>query len=109
MRLRVKQYVALLAVLAFTVPAFARTFKQEMTADKGMTIGTTSLKAGSYQLSADDSKKELNVLQNGKMVATIQGQWVKLPQKPQYSTIISDGAKITQVQFGGDEQAFQVQ
>lgn len=109
MRLRVKQGVALLAVLAFSMPVWARTYKEQLTEDKETSIGGTTLKAGSYELSADSAKKELQVLSNGKVVGTVQGNWVKLPSKPQFSTVIADGNKITQVQFGGSDQAFQVQ
>jgi uncharacterized protein YkuJ len=109
MRIRVKHYLACLAVLTLTIPVWARTYKESLALDKNKTMGSAQLKAGSYELSADDAKKELNILQNGKVVATVEGQWVKLPQKPQYSTFVSDGDKITQVQFGESDQAFQVQ
>jgi hypothetical protein len=109
MRIRVKHYVVGLAVLTLAMPLWARTYKQSLTTDKSEAIGSAQLKAGSYDLSAEDGKKELNIVQNGKVVATVQGQWVKLPQRPQYSTVVSDGNKITQVQFSGSDQAFQVQ
>ena len=109
MRLRAKQCLALLAVLALTSPVWARTYKETITPDKDTMIGGTQLKAGSYDLAGDPAKKELQILVNGKVMATVQGDWVKLPQKPQYSTVVSDGNKITQVQFSGSDQAFQVQ
>ncbi len=62
MRLRVKQGVAVLAVLAFSLPVWARTYKEELNADKDTNIGGTMLKAGSYELAADSTKKELQVL-----------------------------------------------
>lgn len=109
MRLRMKHCVAVLAVLTMTMPAWARTYKETISPEKDTMIGGTALKAGSYELSADDAKKELKIVENGKVLATVQGQWVKLPAKPQYSTVISDGNKITQVQFSGNDQAFQLQ
>ena len=109
MRTRVMQGVAVLAVLAFSLPVWARTYKEELTADKDTNIGGTMLKPGAYELSADPAKKELQILVNGKVMATVQGEWVKLPSKPQYSTVVSDGNKVTQVQFSGTDQAFQVQ
>jgi hypothetical protein len=107
MRIRVKYYLAVLAVLATIMPLWARVYKESLTIDTNKTIGSAQLKAGTYDLMADDAKKELNILQNGKAIATVQGQWVKLPQKAQYSTVVSDGDKITQVQFSGSDQAFQ--
>jgi hypothetical protein len=109
MSLRVKPCIALLAVLTLTLPVWARTYKETISPEKDTMIGTTQLKAGTYDLSADSAKKELQVSVNGKVMATVQGDWVKLPQKPQYSTVVSDGDKITQVQFSGSDQAFQVQ
>jgi len=109
MHIRTKHFIAGLAALTLTIPVWARTYKESLTTDKNEMIGSTQLSAGSYELAADDSKKELDVLENGKVMATVQGQWVKLPKKPQYSTVVSDGDKITQVQFSGSDQAFQVQ
>jgi hypothetical protein len=103
MRLRMKHCVAVLAVLTMTMPAWARTYKETINPEKDTMIGETKLKAGSYELSADDAKKELKIVENGKILATVQGQWVKLPQKTQYSTVVSDGDKITQVQFSGSD------
>jgi hypothetical protein len=107
MRIRVKYYLAGLAVLATIMPLWARVYKESLTIDTNKMIGSAQLKAGTYDLMADDAKKDLNILQNGKAIATVQGQWVKLPQKAQYSTVVSDGDKITQVQFSGSDQAFQ--
>jgi hypothetical protein len=109
MSLRVKQFIAVLAVMALTSPAWARTYKETIAPEKDTMIGGTQLKAGSYDLAGDPAKKELQILVNGKVMATVPGQWVKLPQKPQYSTVVSDGNKITQVQFSGSDQAFQLQ
>jgi hypothetical protein len=104
-----KHCVAVLAILTMTMPAWARMYKQTINPDKDTMIGGMQLKAGSYDLSADSAKMELQILEHGKVTATVQGQWVKLPAKPQYSTVVSDGNKITQVQFSGSDQAFQVQ
>jgi hypothetical protein len=108
MRIGKKQFISGLAVLTLTMPVWARTYKQSLPLQKDATIGSAQLKPGEYQLTADDAKTELNILRNGKVVATVPGQWVKI-QKPQSSTVLSDGDKITQVQFGGSEQAFQPQ
>jgi hypothetical protein len=107
MRFHVKHYIAGLAVLVLTMPVWARTYKASMTLDKNTTIGSAQLKPGSYDLTADDTKKELNILQKGKIVATVQGEWVKIPQKAQAPGFDTDHDKITQVKFSGSDQAFQ--
>jgi hypothetical protein len=107
MRFHVKHYLVGLAVLTLTMPVWARTFKSSITLDKNITIGSTQLKPGSYDFTADDTKKELNILQKGKNVATVQGEWVKIPQKAQTQSFDMDQDKITQVKFSGSDQAFQ--
>ena len=81
MRLRAKHCLAILAVLTLTLPVWARTYKETINPEKDTMIGSTQLKAGSYDLSGDPAKKELQIWENGKVMATVQGQWVKLPQK----------------------------
>ena len=109
MRFHLKYYLTGLAILALTIPVWARTYKQTLVLSSNATIGSTQLKPASYELTADDTKMELNILQKGKIIATVQGQWVKIPQKAASSSIASTGDKITQVQFSGSDQAFQLQ
>jgi hypothetical protein len=108
MRLRAKHYLVGLAVLTLTVPAWAHAYKESLSIDKNTTIGSAQLKPGAYEFTADDTKKELNILQKGKIIATVEGQWVKMPQKAQGSGVESDNDKITQVRFSGSDQAFQL-
>ena len=82
MRIGKKQFISAVAVLTLTMPVWARTYKQSLPLQKDATIGSAQLKPGEYQLTADDAKTELHILRNGKVVATVQGQWVKI-QKPQ--------------------------
>jgi hypothetical protein len=110
MRLSVMKYIlAGFAALAVVVTLQAKTHKDTWNLDKPVTIGSTQVKPGTYQLNGDDAKKELTVLQNGKVVATVSGQWVKLPQKTDYTSVQTTGDKVTEVLFGGSDQAFQPQ
>jgi hypothetical protein len=109
MRIGVKHAIAGLAVLTLAMPMWARTYKQPWIVSTPATIGSTEVKTGQYQLNADDSKKELTVVQNNKVVATVSGQWIKLPKKADYSTVLTDGNKVTQIEFSGSNQAFQPQ
>ena len=109
MHLNVKYYLVGLALLVTTIPVSARTNKQSAVFTSNTSIGSTQLKPGSYDLSADDTKTELNISQNGKIIATVQGQWVKIPQKPRNSELDVDNNKVTQLRFRGNDQAFQVQ
>jgi hypothetical protein len=107
MHLREKHYLAGSMVLTLTMPVWVRTYKESLTVDKSATIGSVQLKPGSYELTADDTKKKLNILQKGKIIPTVQGQWVKMPQKAQAGGVDSENDKITQVRFSGSDQAIQ--
>jgi hypothetical protein len=108
MRLRIKHYLTVLAVLTLTMQVWARAYKESLVLKNNTTIGSAQLKPGSYELTADDTKKELNILQKGKIIATVQGEWVKIPQNAQGSGVDFDHDKITQVRFSGSDQAFQL-
>jgi hypothetical protein len=108
MRIRVKHYLISLAVLVLTMPVWARTYKHSMALSKNTTVGSAQLKPGTYEFAADDAKRELNILQNGKIIATVQGQWVKLPQKEREGSADSTDDKVTQIRFTGSDQAFQI-
>jgi hypothetical protein len=109
MRIGAKHARAGLAVLISVMPVWARPYKQSWNVSVPATIGSTEVKPGTYQLNADDAKKDLTVLQNNKVVATVSGQWIKLPKKADNSSIMTDGNKVTQIQFSGSDQAFQPQ
>jgi len=98
--------LVVLAILALSMPVWAKTFKQSLDLSDSRTIGSTQLKPGSYEFTADDSKTELSILHNGKVIATVQGQWVKTSDKTQGVDTTSD--KITLVRFHGSDQAFQL-
>jgi hypothetical protein len=108
MRLSMKHVLAAFAVFTVTMPVWAHTYKEPLDVDKSTTIGTTQLTPGSYELTADDTAQNLVILKNGKVVATVPGKWVKIPQKAEAPSTITDGNKIIQVQFGGSNQAFQL-
>jgi hypothetical protein len=109
MRLNTRHVLAGLAGLILVMPVWARIHKESWIVSTPLTIGGTQVKGGNYDLNADDTKKELTVLQNGKVVASIPGQWIKLPKKAANTTVATDGDKVTQVEFGGSDQAFQPQ
>ena len=73
-----------------------------------MTIGSTQVKAGTYQLKAEEGKTEVQLISKGKVIATVPCQWTPLPSKPQSSQIQTDGAKVIQVQFEGRASAIQI-
>jgi predicted metal-binding membrane protein len=109
MKISAKYLLVGLATLTLTMPAWAHTYRQNLAVNKDTAMGSQQLKPGSYQLEFDDNKMELTIFQKGKVVATVPGQWAKIPQKAKISQVDSDGDKITQVQFSGSDQVFQLQ
>ncbi len=98
--------------LAFSLAAFplwaAHSYSTDWSPSQAITIGTTQIDPGQYQIKAEEGKAEVRVLKNNKVVATVPAHWITLPSKPQSSMILTDGAKVTGVQFGGHAEAIQV-
>ena len=73
-----------------------------------MTIGSMQVQPGQYELKAEEGKSELQVIAKNKVIATVPIQWTKLPTKARTSEIITDGSKVTEVEFGGSAEAAQI-
>ena len=103
-----RKYLVVAGSLAiFSLPALARTNTLSWRVDQPVTIGTTQLKPGSYQLKAEEGQSELQVRQNGQMVATIPIHWVQLPSKSNSSEVETDSGKVTEIHFSGTTAAIQ--
>jgi hypothetical protein len=73
-----------------------------------MTIGSMQVQPGQYELKAEEGKSELQVIAKNKVIATVPIQWTKLPTKARNSEIITDGSKVTEVEFDGSAEAAQI-
>jgi hypothetical protein len=100
-----KLFVALaLSISAFPVWA-AHNYSADWNPLEPITIGTTQIKPGQYELKAEEGKSELRVLQGSKVIAAIPVHWKTLPTKTKDTQILTDGGKVTEVQFGGRTEA----
>jgi hypothetical protein len=108
MRLKSIQLIAAFTLLTLAAPVWAHSRTATAISDGTTTVAGTQLKAGDYLLKVDDNASQLQVIQNGNVVATVPVQWIQLPQKPSSTEVLLDGNKITQVDFGGDIQAVQI-
>jgi hypothetical protein len=108
MRLKSIQLLASLTLLTLAAPVWARTHSATAISDGSTTVAGTQLKAGDYELKVDDNASQLQVIQNGKVVAQAPVHWVQLPQKPAGTSILLDDDKIVEVDFGGNTQAVQI-
>ena len=108
MRLHMKKVFATVAFSLVALPIWAaRVDTVDWETSQPMAVGTTQLKAGQYQLRAEEGKSELQVIQKGKVIATVPCQWVQLPAKAASSEVETDATKVTQIQFAGRTGALQ--
>lgn len=108
MRLKSIQLLAALTLLTLAAPVWAHTRTATAYVIDTTTIGGTQLKPGEYQLKVEDSATQLQIMQNGKVVAVVPVQWIQLPNKPAETTVVMDSNKITEVDFDGNTQAVQI-
>ena len=102
--------LALLAIVALALPVAARNDNDAPTQQKllvsmsvdlnnAATLGGTQLKPGSYSVKADNQK--VTLLRGGKSVAEAPVQWKNEDGKAAYSSIVTEGGRITEIHFGG--------
>jgi hypothetical protein len=108
MRLKISKLLCAITLLTLAVPVWARTHSTTAYSDGSTTIAGTQLKAGDYELKVEDNGTELQVIQEGKLVAHVPVQWVQLPNRAKTTEVMLDNDRITEVHFGGDTQAVQI-
>jgi len=108
MRLNKKVSVAAFAFSLFTLPVLAaHTDSIPFETTQPTTIGTTQLNPGNYELRAQEGQFELQVIRDGKVVATIPCQWTELTNKAADSEVILSNNQVTGVQFAGRTESIQ--
>jgi hypothetical protein len=112
MRIHANKFLGGLAVLAMALPLWAGTSSHnDSTAfdvTQTATVGQTQLAPGHYTLQANEASNELNIRQNGKMVASVRCHWVQLPQKAHDSEVLANNNHVTEVDFRGRTEALKV-
>lgn len=102
------QFLAILGVLAFSVPVFARSMSQPLELNQPAMIGTTTLQPGYYEFKADPNSNQIRVVRDGKLIATVEGKTVTLHEKPSYGSVVMNGHRIHEVQFAGRIEAIEI-
>lgn len=105
---RLTQGLAVLAILALSAPVFARSMSQPLDLSQPATIGATTLKPGHYELRADENSNQVRVIQDRKVVATVEGKIVTLDKKAPYGAVVFDGRAIHEIQFSGKTEAIDI-
>ncbi|HKN60496.1 MAG TPA: hypothetical protein VJW93_04930 [Candidatus Acidoferrales bacterium] len=98
---------AALAALALAMPLAAhnnagkdsKTVKASMAISDDATLGGKLVKAGTYDVKADETKVTLS--RNGKVVAEAPVEWMDEQSKSNYSSIKVDSGSVKEIHFNG--------
>jgi hypothetical protein len=103
MDLRTKTSLTVVAVLALSLPIWARTDSAQLVIDHPVTIGTQQLEPGTYNIKANDGENEVNIVRadNGKTIASVPCEWVQLAQKPRETEVLFNADRVVEIDFGG--------
>ena len=105
---RMNFVMTILAALALAMPIVARADDSKtvkpvsrvaVDLHNPATLGGKDLKAGTYQVSADESK--MTISRDGKVVAEVPIEWKDGQSKASYTSVITESNQITEVHFGG--------
>lgn len=108
MRVSLNVCVAAIAAFAFALPVWARTESASLTLNKPATIGTTTLKPGTYRFVTQPSTNDIRVEENGRTVATVPGKWISLKNKSPYTDVVLSNDQIQEIDFSGKMQAIRI-
>lgn len=102
-RLLASVLVLSLVILARVAPVSANetkaVVKANITLFNAHMLAGTELKAGNYQIVADESK--VTVMKNGKVVAEANAQWMDGQGKASDTAVVTAGNSIREIHFGG--------
>jgi len=109
MRSSAKYLVGLFGLLILSaMPVLAGSLSTDFVTATTVTFGTTQLQPGDYLIRGKESEPQLEILEHGKVIATVPCKWVPLDKKAQDSKIISNDNRVTEVQFQGRKEAAEV-
>ena len=99
------RFVALLAVVALAVPAFAKPLSKTINFTQAAKLGKADLQAGEYRLLIDGNKA---TVQKGKnVVAETEGRWEERETKSVYDAVlIGENGQVREVRFSGQKRVF---
>jgi hypothetical protein len=71
------------------------------------TIGSAQVKPGNYLFRAEEGQSELQIIQDGKVIAKVPCSWTHLTKKASESEIQILNNQMIEVQFAGRREAIQ--
>ena len=103
MDLRTKTSLTVVAVLALSLPIWARTDSAQLVIDHPVTIGTQQLEPGTYNIKANDGENQVSIVRadSGKTIASVPCEWVQLAQKPRETEVLFNADRVVEIDFAG--------
>lgn len=98
----VRKSVALFTVLmllAMAIPAPAKSIHSSFNLPSPAKLSGTPLKAGEYEVKADETK--VTLVFNGKVVAEAKVEWKDGASKASQTSLLIVGEEIKEIRFGG--------
>jgi hypothetical protein len=102
------KYLGALALLLISLPVWAaHSDSMSWELRETTTIGSTQVKPGDYLFRAEEGQSELQIIQDGKVIAKVPCSWTRLTKKAPESEIKILNNQMIHVQFAGRREAIQ--
>jgi hypothetical protein len=105
MRVRLSSLIALLLLPALTAPAWAKDQTADIRLNTPATIEGISLQPGKYHIVVYEEGTEVKFIRDGKIVAYVLANWIRLDRKAEHSGLLMSGDAVDEVDFAGKEMA----
>jgi hypothetical protein len=107
--LRWGKYLAAFAFSLIALPAWAaHSDSMSWEIHEFVTMGSAQVKPGIYLFRAEEDQSELQIMQDGKVLATVPCHWTQLTSKAASSQVLTVNKQITQLQFAGRREAIEL-
>jgi hypothetical protein len=102
------KYLVALAFSLISLPAWAaHSDSMSWELHETTTIGSAQVKPGNYLFRAEEGQSELQIIQDGKVIAKVPCSWTHLTKKAPESEIQILNNQMIEVQFAGRREAIQ--
>src|SRR6201987_4401415 len=105
MRVRFSILVAFLSLPALTAPAWGKNQTADIRLNKPAAIEGISLQPGKYHIVVYEEGTEVKFIRDGKIVAYVLANWVRLDKKAEHSGLRLSGDEVDEIDFAGKEMA----
>ena len=102
---KLARILALVAVAALAVPAFAKPVSKTFNITQAARVGKVDLQAGEYRLLIDGTKA--TVQKGNTVIAQSEGRWEERDTKSNYDAVlVGENGQVKEVRFSGQKRVF---